>query len=392
MIDSDGIRVGEPSVVVASGRLPLSRANNNVDVADLEGVRHLAWRSGPWHWASRKARIHLASSVDGGHTWHHDHTVALDRDVREPRLFVFDGRLHLFFFTAGTDWRRFQPDRIHVAVRRGRRWSEPVPVSGVDHVLWRVRWLGATPLMTVYRGAGLLGPANLVPPTVELWTTDDGTRWYPRPDMEPPSATGTETDIIRMDDGTLVGVTRRDGPHEYGSAVSAQRPGQQSWETRHIPMKLDSPLLFGHDGEVLLIARRSLGCGGRFDLNLRLREPARMRFYEGVYAATRKRTSLWRVDPETLDVELLADLPGHGDTCFPALVHEGDGIFRLYNYTSPLNGPDRAWITGLVGRTEIYQAELRIERRIRPFGFDASSSGTSGFRSAGPEPSRSPVR
>lgn len=366
MIGGFDVAVGEPSVLIAGGPVRWNRsdnrANNNVDAIDVHGLRYLAWRSGPWHFASRRARIHVARSDDDGRTWVLEHTVSMDRDVREPRLFVFDDRVHLFFFTAGTDWRRFQPGRIHVAVRNGRRWSTPTPVSGDDHVIWRVRWLGGSPLMTVYRGAAQLSPSSLVQPTVEVWTTGDGVRWYRRTDLDPPSATGTETDIIGLNDGTLVGVTRKDGPHEYGSVVSVRRPEDRSWEVCAIPEKLDSPLLFDHDGEVLLIARRSLGFGGRFDLGWRLGEPTRMRLYEGLYAATRKRTSLWLVNRDAPGVEHIVDLPGRGDTCFPALVPEGNGVFRLYNYTSPLSGPDRPWIAGLFGRTEIYEAELHITR------------------------------
>jgi hypothetical protein len=114
-------------------------------------------------------------------------------------------------------------------------------------------------------------------------------------------------------------------------------------------------------GEPLLIARRSLGWKGHFDLGLPIGGGiAKMRLYQAAYAASRKRTSLWRIDRRALTLEHLTDLPGQGDTCFPAVVHMGGDRIRVYNYSSELNGPDRPWILGLLGRTSIYDTEVRL--------------------------------
>ena len=66
------------------------------------------------------------------------------------------------------------------------------------------------------------------------------------------------------------------------------------------------------------------------------------------------------VDPDSLDVTWLADLPSRGDTCFPALVPEGDGRWTVYNYTSSLDGPDLPWFAGQLRPTSIYALDLRV--------------------------------
>jgi len=73
---------------------------------------------------------------------------------------------------------------------------------------------------------------------------------------------------------------------------------------------------------------------------------------------TRKRTALWQIDPDSLDVTWLADLPSRGDTCFPALADEGGGRYTIYNYTSPLAGWDPPWFAGQFGPTHIHAIDL----------------------------------
>jgi hypothetical protein len=86
-----------------------------------------------------------------------------------------------------------------------------------------------------------------------------------------------------------------------------------------------------------------------------------MRIYHRVYWATPKRTTLWHIDPDTLEPEPIIDLPGWGDTCFPGVVRTGDDTYAIYNYTSPLDGPDLPWVAGQFGPTHIYEATLTID-------------------------------
>ena len=79
-------------------------------------------------------------SDDEGGTWALDRTVALERDVREPRFVSWQGRLLLYWFTAGTRVTKFQPDVIWVSERSADgTWDEPLAISPPDCVVWRGR-------------------------------------------------------------------------------------------------------------------------------------------------------------------------------------------------------------------------------------------------------------
>jgi hypothetical protein len=346
--------------------LEVLAANNNLDACEHEGRRYLAWRTAPIHFASAAARLNVVSSGDGGRTWNAETSIALGRDVREPRLLSWNGRLFLYFFTLGTTWYRFEPDRAHVIERTAAGWTEPEPISEPGVVEWRPRLLGGVPVMSVYLGADTTYSAHPEPTRVELWTTDDGRAWRPL-DPEHPVAHlgGTETDIVEAPGGGWVAVTRMEGPHGWGSDLCrADAPGTRNWRTRHVPNKLDSPLLFRDADDVLLIARRQVPFGGRYDLGWqRPAPPARTRVYQLIYWATPKRTAFWRVDPESLEVTRLCDLPGRGDCCFPALVNDGPGRYTVYDYSSALARMNRPWFFGQLMPTGIYEVDLQIDRR-----------------------------
>jgi hypothetical protein len=348
----------------ASASVPdIGRANNNLDVVDHDGRRYLAWRTAPHHFAHRDARLHVVASDDGGHTWSYETSVALGRDVREPRFFAVGDALFLYFFTLGTTWYRFEPDRVHAIQRFGGRWSSPRAISEPGIVEWRPRRLDGVPTMCVYRGADTTYSANPEPTTVEVWTTDDGWEWRPLDPAAPASHVGgTETDLVEAPGGGWIGVTRLEGPDGWGSDIISSPAGRaDDWVTKRVAHKLDSPYVFRSGDHVLLVARRQLAFGGAYDLGWpRPEPPARTTLYHLIYWATRKRPSLWRIDPERLDVTFLADLPGYGDTCFPSVVREDEARFTVYNYTSPLDGIDRPWFFGQLAPTQLIAHELRI--------------------------------
>jgi hypothetical protein len=363
-----GIWIGPPRQVVpgpASVDVVAGRANNNLDVVDHHGRRYLAWRTAPHHFAHREARLEIVSSGDGGETWEHESTVALGRDVREPRFLEWNGRLFLYFFTLGSTWYRFEPDRVFAMVRAGGAWSEPRPISEPGIVEWRPRVLDGRPTMCVYTGAGTTYSSDPEPTGVEVWTTDDGWSWRPLDPAHPTSHVGgTETDLVEAPAGGWVGVTRLEGPAGWGTDVIRSDGGRaDDWRTRRFPQKLDSPLVFRVSDRVLAIGRRQLAFGGDYDLGWSRPEPARRTvLYHGIYWLTRKRTSLWEIDPDDLDLRWLVDLPGQGDTCFPGIVRSPDGV-TVYNYSSPLDGIDRPWIAGQLAPTHIHAVDLRIEPR-----------------------------
>jgi hypothetical protein len=82
--------------------------------------------------------------------------------------------------------------------------------------------------------------------------------------------------------------------------------------------------------------------------------------YLAAYSVSRKRCSLRRVDPDTLSVSFILDLPSRGDTCFPAILDGGGDEVVVYNYSTPLDerGDDVPWIIGQTRPTMIYRTVL----------------------------------
>lgn len=82
--------------------------------------------------------------------------------------------------------------------------------------------------------------------------------------------------------------------------------------------------------------------------------------YQVDYWTHPKRCALWRVDAESLAVEHVTDLPSRGDTCFPEILPLSDRRYLVFNYTSPLDGPDITWQEGQMGKTSIYYSVLSM--------------------------------
>lgn len=365
MPTKDRVTIGSPRVLIpGAASEPVTdvlAANNNLDACDHDGRRYLAWRTAPTHFASSEAMIHVVSTTDG-ESWRFETTVALACDVREPRFFVFKGELFLYFFTLGVDWRRFEAGAIHVTRLIDGTWTTPVAISDGDCVVWRVRQLDGVPVMTMYRGSTEMYSNDPVVTTVEFWTTDDGLAWRPLSPTNPTAHVGgTETEVVPGPGGGWIAVTRKEGPHDFGSDIAYLENLAGPWRIRSYPQKLDSPYLFRSGDDVLLIARRTTSFHGDFDLGLNeLSLKRRTAILRLVYWATSKRTTLWRIDPDSLALERVVDLPGKGDTCFPAVVDEGNGHFRVYNYTSPLDGMDVPWVAGQLAPTQIYEVDLHV--------------------------------
>jgi hypothetical protein len=83
--------------------------------------------------------------------------------------------------------------------------------------------------------------------------------------------------------------------------------------------------------------------------------------YEIEYSFAPKRCSVWEVDPENLSVNFILDLPSRGDTCFASHIPLGENDYLIFNYSSPIDGPDYKWIEGQVNPTYIYSLILHLK-------------------------------
>ncbi len=234
---------------------------------------------------------------------------------------------------------------------------------------WRVRKLGGVPVMLVYEGGEDIYSGRRPDIRVELWKSADGRSWEPYDPAHPViyRGGGSEADCALGPDGTLYGVIRNEGGDDtgWGAKVCRAPAGDlANWRCQSDTKKYDSPFMFAYDGEVYLVARRNLGGNGDYDLGRGPGWLLRTIWNQVNYSLTPKRCSLWRYVQDEDRFAFMLDLPSRGDTCFPAVLEGSEpGEFVVYDYSSPLDGPDVAWLSGQRGETFIHRHVLRFEAR-----------------------------
>jgi hypothetical protein len=367
-----GIGVSDPVLVVPSAGLPAEaapmNANNNLDVVRHDGRVYLAFRTGATHFAGEEVQLLVVSSTDE-RTWRFETRVALGTDVREPRFLAWNGKLLLYFAVLGSNPLAFEPQGFRVIERgAGGSWSSPEAVYLPGFIPWRARVEAGQPYLVVYVGGENLYNGERGDVEVHLLTTDDGQSFRPAAGDAPVVQVGggSETDFVLLDDGSLIAVVRneRGDALGWGSKICRAAAGALgTWACVGDPRKFDSPLLFRRGRDVYLIARRNLGNeAGHYDLMLRdLSDEEQTLQYLAAYSGSRKRCSLWRVDPDRLAVTFVLDLPSRGDTCFPAILDGGGDEVVVYNYSTPLDatGDDLPWLAAQLRRTNIYRTVVR---------------------------------
>lgn len=177
---------------------------------------------------------------------------------------------------------------------------------------------------------------------------------------------GSETDAVMLDDGSLVAVSRNetgDKDGHFGMKICTAPAGDLGhWTCKDDRKKYDSPLVFKHGSHVYLVGRRNMTDDGYYDLDhdWLLTNTAKQAAYIAVYWNKPKRCALWEIDPKTRDVSHVLDLPTRGDTCFAEVLPLDDDEMLLFDYTSPPDGPDYSWREGQNNPTEIYYGVLKL--------------------------------
>jgi hypothetical protein len=346
---------------------PLFQANNNLDVIQSGRSRFMAVRTSLIHFATPFTKIVVFRSADDGATWHTEAVIDRGRDMREPRFLDLAGHVFLYFFEAGTNPFAFQPGRV-LAISRNDdgTWTEPVVVSPDDAVDWRTRTIDGVPYMIRYRGGEDSYSAGEAAMQVEMLTTTNGLDWVPVNPARPVVHTGGagETDFAFAPDGRLWAVSRNEAGENghFGSLLCTAPPEDiTDWDCSYDARKFDSPLVFSHGGDIWMLARRQVANDGRYDLGYTsLPRDAQLLAYQLAYWVTPKRLALWHIDTARRSVDWVADLPSRGDTAFPGIVWTGPDSLVVYNYSSPIGGPDLPWVAGQLGPTNIYATPITL--------------------------------
>lgn len=374
--------LGAPVQVVPSPGLPreyhdlraalAARSNNNLDVVRHKGRVYLATRLSRDHFASPDSSLLLFSSSDEK-TWDFEARFSLGTDVREPRFLSYRGRLLLYFAKLGQSPLSFEPRGMLVSQWNGPgTWSPPAGFYKPDepYIPWRAKERNGVAYLVAYRNGEHIYDFTGLPLELTFLRSTDGLTFAPVAGSGVvESGGGSETDFELDARGDLYAVTRNEPGDRtgWGSKLCRADAGALgSWSCVHDPKKYDSPLTFTYSGHIYLIARRNVTESGDYELTPGASWSAQETLKNlADYSANPKRCSLWHLDRAELRVRHLLDVPGWGDTCFPALLPDetDPSRFVLYNYSSPLDDPgnaDLSWHDGQLGETRIYRTELRF--------------------------------
>lgn len=344
--------------IIPSAGLPKEvkpqRSNNNIDFVRYGDYYYLVFRTAPTHFASKRTKLYVVRSKDL-QNWEFEQEIALGSDKREPRFLVLNGQLFLYFFQAGKNPFKFDPQHIWVSEFKGHEDWTLQQIPNLDaYVPWRVKEHNGIAYMSAYYGKGLYRSDHHG--ELRLFTSTDGTVWTPISKEPQVSTHGAEEGEFEFDnEGNLWGTVRLEGSGAY--IVFASKDSLEKWHLYPTKDKYDSALMFRHNNDMYVISRRNLA--GKFD-----QAPRWMPYFLSQkfnlikYSFTEKVTALFKLNKESKMLEYVFDFPSTGDTAFPGVEQAPDGNLYMMNYSNNIHGMQKTWIAGQLGKTFIYLTKI----------------------------------
>lgn len=335
--------------------IPIKKSNNNVDIIRYNNKFYLAFRSASRHFPSADARLIILSSTDRLH-WHTELIVHLEADVREPRFFVLNNSLWLYFFKGGRSRFRFDPQQVfaYEYTSDSEQWKKYEIPSLQGYVPWRIKVYQNKAYLSAYHGQNLYKASHQG--DLRLFVSNDGKNWQPISPLPQIAESGAEEGEFEFDSrGNLWGVVRMEGKGAY--VVYAHKDSLSHWKRYLKKHKYDSALMFRHKQHIYLISRRNVP--GEF-----ARAPEWLPYWIQHkynllhYWFSSKVTALFRLNPTTKEMEHLLDFPSTGDNAFPAITQLSDTSYLIFNYSSDYTKGQKTWLKGQLGNTYIYATEL----------------------------------
>ncbi|HTY17027.1 MAG TPA: sialidase family protein [Myxococcota bacterium] len=321
--------------VVADGR-----HNSNTDMILWRDELLLVHDARPYHLGTPESRLVVRRSKDG-RDWETLASLAVaGKDIRDPKLAVIGGRLHLYALpNSGT---YAVPESTVLATSDDAvHWTPFEPVEPRGWLFWRPKTRdGVTWYVSAYwhrHGESI------------LLRSTDGRSWTTVSTIHRGDA-NDETEIEFLGDGRLLATARLEmaadtlvGHADACTAIAVSEPPYQTWtEHRSQVTRLDGPVLFSHGGTVYAVARYQPGARGPLT--------------QLGSALAHKRTSIFRVEPERL--VRLSDLPSAGDTSYAGAVLR-DGSLWVDYYTSRIDR-DYPWLLGMFLPSDIRMARIPL--------------------------------
>ncbi len=315
--------------------------NSNTDLLLWNDDLLLVHDARPTHLGSPDARLVVRRSPDA-QRWETLAQLRLPgKDIRDPKLIEVDGTLHLYALS--NSGAMATPEGTVLATSEDAiDWTAFEPVGPEGWLFWRPKSPdgGATWYVAAY--AREHGESILLRST-------EGREWQ-RVSTIHRGKGNDETAIEFLPDGRLLATARLEirpdtllGHRDAGTAIAVASPPYTEWSVHESQTtRLDGPVLFRIDDEIYAVGRHQP-------------EPRRgLTRLGGVFS--RKRTALYRVEPERLI--RLSDLPSAGDTSYAGMILR-NGHVHLSYYTSRIDR-DYPWLLGMFLPTDIRMARFPV--------------------------------
>ena len=206
--------------------------------------------------------LYVVSTTDH-ENWTLETSVALEKDLREPRFMTIGDRLLLYFARLGEITFTFSPEAMMLTERTGPcDWTEPeeilpVPDRPPSFIPWRAREVDGVGRLIGYHGGENIYDITGGGTEVHWLETDDGRSFRPvvAGASDVLGGGSSETDWAYHESGDLIAVSRNeageivDGEAEFGSKICRASPDDLGdWQCVYDKKKYDSPAVFAHDG------------------------------------------------------------------------------------------------------------------------------------------------
>lgn len=361
---SEKVRYSPLRRIIPAKNLPKGvhtmRSNNNIDMIKFEGKYYVVFRTAPNHFPGKRAKLYVLSSNDMN-TWQFEREIALGSDVREPRFLNFHDKLYLYFFQGGKTPFHFDPQHVYACQMNGPgKWDLTMLENLDGYVPWRIKYHNGKAYMSAYYGKGLYKSDHHA--DLRLFSSEDGFCYKPIAEEPQVKIHGAEEGEFEFDKkGNLWATVRLEG--EGACIAYADKDSLGDWHLFPTDGKYDSALMFTHDDDIYVISRRNLD--GSADKAPRwLPRGLRQKYNLINYSLTSKVTALYKLDKLKKKLDLVLDFPSTGDNSFPAIVSENDSSYMMLNYSSDIDGPQKVWFRGQLGKTYIYLTNLFFDKVI----------------------------
>lgn len=341
----------------------VDRAVNNVDVVKFEKEYHIAIRTAPTHFQSKKAEVRLYRSFDSMKTLQLMKVVHTGHDLREPRFVIRDHNLELYTSEIKPIWQSLlEPERVlRLRFEQDQGWGEPATEFETTWIPWRGREFQGRSYLSMTDVGDISGKNKSSP--IRLLVSEHGGSWQLIDGMSMlPNVFGasraSQFEYVFDQKGNMWALVRSELEGSYTMYIPADAS-----EQRRIVFndhRYDEATMFQSHGKIFVVARRNLQ--GEVD-QLQYGPEIVQNFINMLkYTWGPKRTALYEFNTKTLSIDFLVDLPSHGDTSSAAVTEIGDSRFLVLYYSSPLEkiGWDYPWLKGQLNQTLLYSLELRI--------------------------------